>query len=48
MKRSEQTKWAELLHIQVDRAIELPVARQIYLQLRQSIVDRTQIGRAHV
>ncbi len=41
MKRSEQTKWAELLHIQVDRAIELPVARQIYLQLRQSIVDRT-------
>lgn len=41
MKRSEQTKWAELLHIRVDRSLDVPVARQIYQQLRQSIIART-------
>lgn len=38
MKRNKETKWAELLNIAVDRAAVVPIARQIYLQLRQSIV----------
>lgn len=40
MKRDEQTKWAELFEIRVDRDRSIPIARQIYQQFRHSIVTR--------
>jgi GntR family transcriptional regulator/MocR family aminotransferase len=38
MSRQSETKWSNLLDIQVDTGLATPIARQIYQQMRQSIV----------
>ncbi|WP_036595247.1 PLP-dependent aminotransferase family protein [Ottowia thiooxydans] len=40
MRRTGQTKWAELREITVDRDSTTQISRQIYLQLRQAIISR--------
>ncbi len=41
MSRLKESRWARLIDISIDPSRGIPISRQIYLQLRQAIVERT-------